>query len=182
MIKYIVFFVTILPVSYCTNQSSQTKKSETSTASNNPDSNSSITKNSLIGTTVLCASEKNLNSGLIYGLNLDSIASTDCTNGYSEYVTPTKITGVRLVNDSTLIVTANITANCAYSFLGEIEIVSENTINLVYHGYGGYASCSCCFGLTYIISIIRNEDFKFDKLKYVTIDGIDKTKLPRLDK
>ncbi len=85
-----------------------------------------------------------------------------------------------MTNDSTLVVSANIYANCSHKFLGEIEIVEENTLNLVYHGYGGYASCGCCFGLTYTINIFRDDDKRYTKVKYVTIGGYNKKKLPRI--
>jgi hypothetical protein len=41
----------------------------------------------------------------------------------SESSSPTEITSVKHPNDSILIITANINANCSYSFLGEIEII-----------------------------------------------------------
>ena len=140
----------------------------------------SLSEPQLNGTTVLDASETNMESRWVHGLALVGLTSSECLQPQSETPAPTEITSVKQTNDSTLVITANINANCGYSFLGEIEIVSGNTINLIYHGYGGYASCYCCFGLTYTIEIFRDEDYKFDKLKYVTINGYAKTSLPKL--
>ena len=134
----------------------------------------------LIGTTTLKASEKNMEARWVHGLWLEDFTSSECLQPQSESPSPTEITSVKHPNDSTLIITANINANCSYSFLGEIEIVSNNTLNLIYHGYGGYASCNCCFGLTYKIELFRDDEYKFDKLKYVTINGIAKTSLTKL--
>jgi hypothetical protein len=133
----------------------------------------------LKGTTVLRGSDKNLEARWVHGLGLDKIESSDCK--YSgEHPTPTEITAVSRSNDSTLVVTANIFVNCGQKFLCEIEVKNRNTLNLLYHGYGNYASCSCCFSLTYTISLINNADTDLSRIKYVTIDGVDKTSLPGL--
>lgn len=131
----------------------------------------------LRGTTVLKASEKNMESRAVNGLWLDSLISSPCQGPMLENPRPFEIIP-KLVGDSTLLITANIEANCSYSFLGEIEVVKGNTLNLIYHGYGGFAECMCCFGLTYKIKLARDEDRKFNNLKYVTIDGYAKTALP----
>lgn len=134
----------------------------------------------LTGTTVLKASARNMEARWVHGLWLDDFKSSECLQPQSETPSPTEITSVRQTNDSTLVITVNINENCSYSFLGEIEIVSNNTLNLIYHGYGGYANCNCCFGLTYKIELLKDENYKFDKLEYVTINGVAKTTLPKL--
>jgi hypothetical protein len=134
----------------------------------------------LTGTTVLKASEKNMTSRWEHGLFLESVSSTECKNSDQEHPTPTEIVSIEQADDNTLLINANVNANCGYSFLGEIEVVGGNTINLISHGYGSYADCSCCFGLTYKIEIMRDEDISFDKLKYVTINGLAKKNLPKI--
>lgn len=134
----------------------------------------------LRGTTVLAGSDKNLNSRWVYGLSLVELSSTDCMGAMSEHPTPTEITAVNQLNDSTISISANIYANCGQDFLGEIEIVSENTLNLVYHGYGDFASCNCCFGLTYTIDLPDRKEHDFRKIKFVTINGIASTRFPTL--
>jgi hypothetical protein len=134
----------------------------------------------LKGTTVLKASERNMNSRWVHGLWLADIKSSECLQSKSESPAPTLITSVKEINDSTLIITVNINENCSYDFLGEIEVVSDNTLNLIYHGYGGYAECSCDFCLTYQIELVKDGDYKFDKLKYVTVNNIAKSSLPKI--
>jgi len=165
----------------CTDQHSSSAQSVHDTVyTDRKSGDKSVSGHQLVGTTVLTASKKNMEAGAVHGLWLDDFKSSQCLQPQSETPPPTEITSVKHPNDSTLIITANINANCSYDFLGEIEIVSDNTLNLIYHGYGGYASCNCCFGLTYKIKIVRNDDYRFDKLKYVTIDGIAKTSIPKL--
>jgi len=137
-------------------------------------------KKSLSGTIILIASDRNMNSRWVYGVNLVELSSSECLEAQSETPASTEIKFIKQLNDTVLIISANIDANCGYSFLGEVEIVSENTINLISHGYGSYASCNCCFGLTYKIALIKDQDYKFDKLKYVTINGIEKKTLPKI--
>lgn len=133
----------------------------------------------LTGTAVLAASEKNMTSRT-HGLYLDTIYASPCSRPSEETPSRTEVTSVSLINDSTLVMSANVFANCSYSFLGEIEVVNDNTINLIYHGYGSYAMCNCCFGLTYRISLFRDDDTDFSKIRFVTIDGVGKKDLPRI--
>ena len=134
----------------------------------------------LKGTTVLNSSEKNMSSRWLNGLWLDGLKSSECLSQQSETPSPTQITSAKQINDSTLIITASINENCSYSFLGEIEVVANNTLNLIYHGYGRYANCNCSFALTYKIKIFRDSDYNLSNLKYVTINGIAKTSLAKL--
>jgi hypothetical protein len=134
----------------------------------------------LRGTTVLKASETNMETRAVHGLWLDDLKSSECLEPMTETPPATEITSVKQTDDTTLLITANIVSNCSYNFLGEIEVVGGNTLNLIYHGYGGFASCNCCFGLTYKIYLDREGDYKFNKLKYVTIKGFLKTSLPAI--
>jgi len=165
----------------CTDQHSNATQTVHDTVyADSKSANKPASEDQLIGTTVLKASEKNMEARWVHGLWLNDLTSSECLQPLSETPSPTEITSVKQPNDSTLVITANINANCGYSFLGEIEIVSGNTLNLIYHGYGGYAICYCCFGLTYKIEIFRDEEYEFEKLKYVTINGVAKTSLPKL--
>ncbi len=51
--------------------------------------------------------------------------------------------------DSTLTIDINITDNCCFAFLCDMTVDSTATLKLIYHGYGTYCACNCCFGLTY---------------------------------
>jgi hypothetical protein len=65
--------------------------------------------------------------------------------------------------------------NCCHSFLCDIEVKNETTVNLIIHGYGAtYCSCDCCYGLTYHFTTMKVDEF--EKLKYIIINGDQKTK------
>ena len=77
-----------------------------------------------------------------------------------------------------MVIDITINANCCADFLGEIEVTKNNVLNLIYHSYGGYCSCGCCFGLTYQLFLAREEDYDFNKIKSVMINGIKETETP----
>jgi hypothetical protein len=126
--------------------------------------------NKLIGTTVLRGSDRNLGARFDHGIWLDSLGSSECSK-FGERPPPTKIMSVTQPYDSVLIVQAQIVADCSHSFLGEIEVLNGNTLNLVYTEYGGMAACMCCFGLTYKIRLEKDEEFSFKKIKYISLNG-----------
>lgn len=66
----------------------------------------------LKGTTVLTGSAKNRTAQWVHGLYLQDIRSSPCRIS-GEKVPPTEITSVSNPDDSTLIITANVFANCA---------------------------------------------------------------------
>ena len=49
-------------------------------------------------------------------------------------------------NDTEMLIDINISENCCYSFLCDIAIINNSTINLIFYGYGTYCDCDCCFG------------------------------------
>jgi hypothetical protein len=55
----------------------------------------------LIGSTILKASEKNMEARWVHGLWLDDFTSTECLEAQSESPSPTEITSVKYPNDST---------------------------------------------------------------------------------
>ena len=61
-----------------------------------------------------------------------------------------------------------ISANCCYNFLGEAEIIGGDTLNLIYHSYGGFCSCNCCYTLRYTFRVQEWENLE---LKFVTVNG-----------
>jgi hypothetical protein len=138
-----------------------------------------ITGNKLIGTTVLKLSEKNVNTGRMHDLWLENVTASECM-GSMEDPLPTKITSIKQPTDSTLVIKANIDANCSHDFLGEAEVLHGNTLNLIYHGYGGYAQCNCVFELTYTFELPKESINKPNQIKYVTLDGVSKTPFPKI--
>ena len=135
--------------------------------------------NKLIGTTVLKLSEKIVTTGHASGLWLENLTTSEC-GAPMEHPTPTQITSIKQPNDSTLIIKALIDENCSYDFLGEAEVLNGNTLNLLYHGYGGYAQCNCEFELTYTFEVKSGGLNIPDKIKFVTVDGASKTSLPKI--
>lgn len=134
----------------------------------------------LKGTTLLRASKKNMDSRWLYGINLQEIGVSECLESMSETPRNTEINLIKQPNDTCLVISALVDENCSYDFLGEVEIVSGNTINLIYHGYGNYASCNCCFELSYKINLVKDKNYDFSKLKFVTINGHAKKPLPSI--
>lgn len=135
-------------------------------------------ENKLIGTTVLKSSEKIVHTGYSTGLWLENLTTSEC-GAPMEHPTPTQITSIKQPNDSILVIKALIDANCSYDFLGEVEFLPGNTLNLIYHGYGGYAQCNCEFELTYTFKIPKEHISKPEPIKYVTMGGVAKTLFPK---
>lgn len=75
--------------------------------------------------------------------------------------------------DGKLNIDVSITANCCGSFLGEIEVLNDSTLNLKYSVYGDECFCACCFTLNYSISSEKNP-FSLFKLNGIPIDQTEK--------
>lgn len=134
----------------------------------------------LKGTAVLEASRKNMESGISHGLWLKGLKCFKSLEPEREDPYPTEITSIKQTSDSTLIIITSFEDNCAYDFLGEIEVVSGNTLNLIRHGYGGFGECHRLFGLTYKIRLVKEGEHDWQRLQYVTINGIAKKPMPTL--
>lgn len=59
--------------------------------------------------------------------------------------------------------------NCYYNFLGEAEVIGQDTLNLIYTAYGAFCSCDCLYTLEYKFNTASEENYQI--LKYVTING-----------
>lgn len=110
-----------------------------------------------------------------YGLYLDNVSQSDCKKDATAERIPAKINSIINTGDE-LIIDINISDNCCYSFLCDVQILNESTINLIYYGYGTYCSCDCCFGLTYKFK--KETELDLTKIKSVMINGIIKTLTP----
>lgn len=110
-----------------------------------------------------------------YGIFLDKVTKSDCKKDATAERIPAKINHIINKTDE-LHIDINISDNCCYSFLCDIEIVNESTINLIYYGYGTYCDCDCCFGLTYKFK--KDTDFDSKKIKAVMINGLKQTLQP----
>lgn len=131
----------------------------------------SLHKHILVGTTIL-TSTLNQQDAKNYGLYFNKVDFSECNGDATIEFVPNKINSV-INNDSLLLIDFNITSNCCYSFLCDIQILNETTLNLIYYGYGNYCDCECCFGLKYFISKESVPDF--GKIKSIIINNNFKT-------
>lgn len=76
-------------------------------------------------------------------------------------------------DSDTLTIEAQVIANCCHNFLGEAEVVGNDTLNLVYTSYGGFCSCACMFSLRYKFDTTFEADYHI--LNRVTINGSEIT-------
>lgn len=57
----------------------------------------------------------------------------------------------KIYHKDTLEIDVGFSANCCSSFLGEIQVKNDTTLNLIFKEYGMECFCHCCFQLTYHI-------------------------------
>jgi hypothetical protein len=128
----------------------------------------------LFGTTILPMTF-NQQMAKNYGLYFDSVALTPCSQQLGKKPDmQNQVVTANQVEDR-LTIAIKYWGNCCHSFLCDIEVQNESTINLIIHGYGAmYCDCSCCYGLTYHFSTMKVDSF--DKLEFVTINGNEDTK------
>jgi len=107
-----------------------------------------------------------------YGLYLDKVVQSDCKKDATAERIPTKINSI-INTDKELIVDFNFSDNCCYSFLCDIAIVNNSTLNLIFYGYGTYCDCDCCHGLTFKMS--KEEAVENKKVTSIMINGNVKT-------
>ena len=128
----------------------------------------------LYGTTVLPWTQ-NQQIAKGYGLYLDSVSMTPCQQELGKMPDmKNQVFAVNQVKDG-LTIEIKYWGNCCHSFLCDIEVKNDATVNLIIQGYGAtYCSCDCCFGLTYHLTTMKVDEF--DKLKFITINGDEKDK------
>lgn len=133
----------------------------------------------LAGTTFLPYSDKIiglLNKGLS-PISLELIQECDNNTDPKTFKDYPKFIEVK--RDSiTLTVDVSIVANCCHNFLGEAEVVGNDTLNLVYTSFGSFCSFACCFTLRYKFNTTTEAQYHI--LKYLTINGSTTVgKIPR---
>ena len=126
----------------------------------------------LVGTTFLPYSEKMiglLNNGLS-PISLEIVDGCDNSltkNDFKDYPVFREIRR----DSSVLTIEVSVIANCCDYFLGEAEVIGEDTLNLIYTTYGAFCSCSCCFTLRYKLDTSMESYYQI--LQHVTINGSD---------
>ncbi len=133
----------------------------------------------LYGTTILTGSQ-NQRLAMEYGVSFDKIIRTNCResiqkleNGLQRRLNTMSVTDTSMIFDISFI------ANCCNDFLCDISIDDNGVLDLIYTGYGGYCFCTCCFGLTYQLSLEKWETIP--KILSVTINN-DPTTLTSIKK
>ena len=126
----------------------------------------------LVATQALFGSDRlnNLMNNGLYLVSLGLVDECDDSVNPKEFNDYPKFRNIER-GSKNLIIDVSIVSNCCHNFLGEAEVIGENsdTLNLIYHGYGGFCSCSCCFTLRYNFRIDLDEEVK--KIKYIKISG-----------
>ena len=125
----------------------------------------------LRGTTVLQWSDKYRQTVYQYGYYLQDLNSSGCENQGERIEELRDTVLMAYQSDSVVTISIKKISNCTDQFLGEIEIVNDSIINVITHGYGGHSTCSCCFGLEFVI----NTEGINEKIRYVMIDSDEKT-------
>ncbi len=128
------------------------------------------TEQVLAGTTFLPYSDRIiglLNNGLS-PISLEVIQECNNTTDPRTFKDYPKFIEVKR-DSNILTIDVSVIANCCHNFLGEAEVVGNDTLNLVYTSYGGFCGCTCCFTLRYTFDTSMEEFYQI--LKYVTING-----------
>mgnify|MGYP006184303317 CR=1 FL=1 len=130
----------------------------------------------LIGTSILKGSNRNTKSCLSHGYCFDKIIKHPCSSIMSETPSISIIKSVTRQNDS-LIISLQIYENCALDFLSEIEIINKNTLNIILHEYGSFASCMCIYDIDCVILIEKENVQNPIEIEYIILDNKKYTKL-----
>ncbi len=110
----------------------------------------------LIGTDILY-STKTI-SAQFQDIFFEKVTISECKQTDFEKLAEVGLKEISFSKDNNhLIIELQITDNCCFDFLCEIEKTEDDILDLYYTGYGSYCSCNCCFGLTYYITVYDKE-------------------------
>lgn len=127
---------------------------------------SAVARHILTGTCILPWTHNQQNAKG-YGLYFEKVSKSECRGDrYTKEAEKDKINQI-IRTDTGLIVDISIYDNCCYDFLCDVSVDTAGVLNLIYHGYGSYCACNCCFGLTFQFSIIQHPDY--GKIKAVML-------------
>ena len=129
----------------------------------------------LIGTTILKNSPKNIelrNKG--FEIKAVWKDTCDATQRYLNREDYPKVKSIDM-KPGEIIAAVELIANCCSNFLVEGQILQNNELNLVYHEYGGFCSCTCKYSLIYILEL-KKEIGTVD-LEFVSVGFDSKNKI-----
>ena len=103
------------------------------------------------------------------GLKFLGIESSECSSkGEPVDHIPEEISSIKRLGDE-LRITAKVKGNCCYDFICDVGIIDNQTLNLIYYGYGNICGCNCCYSIIYRFKIEDNE--KFDSIGKVVLNS-----------
>lgn len=73
------------------------------------------------------------------------------------------------VDVNTMVISVELLSNCCTNFLVEAEVVDGHCLNLIYHEYGGFCSCTCKYILDYVIE--KSSAKQETKLEYILLNS-----------
>lgn len=129
------------------------------------------TAHELKGNTILLNSEK-IRAAKNTGMHLLSFSVQPLTVEFSDEVQVLEIERIEL-EENHCIIQFNAPSYCGYSFLAEIQIL-DDTLNLIYQGYGSYTLGHCRYLFQYEVQKEHNNNML--SLKYIMINGNLSTK------
>lgn len=130
----------------------------------------------LVGNAKLESSRNQLNARR-FDVCLDSFGVSHC--GDAIEAPRYREVGIKEITYSgnTINISVNVFSNCCYSFIGDIGVQNDSTINLINIPYGqNHCACNCIFTINYSIksNCMRNDE-SGNKLKALVINGNSKT-------
>ena len=126
------------------------------------------------GSQILWKSHKNYAFYNLTGYWLSEVDHTNCeAPDYSRKFSENQIKFIELT-DSTMEISFSFLAKCGSDFLFEVELIDSNVLNILCHGYGSLASCTCEYHSKYLF-VDRDylEGLEMDnvKLKYISVNN-----------
>lgn len=103
---------------------------------------------------------------------LEGFASSECYEDRRRASCPVGISSI-VESDDYLEIQLGTSSNCCYGFVGDIGVLNDSTLNLIYHDYGhSHCACNCGFVLTYTLrkECMVNEN-RIELLKAFAING-----------
>ena len=131
------------------------------------------------GSQVLKKSHKSFTFYNGTGYWLTSVDISECDEPGSGYDKSYYVYQINYINvtDSTMEITFSFKAKCGSDFLFEVELIGEDVLNILYHGFQSLADCNCEYNAKYLL-VDRDylDGFEMDnvKLKHISINNSKK--------
>lgn len=107
-----------------------------------------------------------------FGICLEGFTSSECYDDRRRESCPIGISSI-VESDDYLEIQLGTSSNCCYGFVGDIGVLNDSTLNLIYHDYGhSHCACNCGFVLTYTLRkecLVREN--RIEQLKAFAING-----------